>query len=231
MNFNITKKVIKKFIRLFRKKSFALNELDLKLLAHLEFKSGFFVEVGANDGISQSNTLLLEQKLDWRGILIEAIPSLAKQCMFNRPKCIVENCALVSSNYEASYVEMRYCNLMSVVKGGMKNPEDEEYHIQRGKRFLGVNENVHTVKARAMTLTQVLEKHCIDEVDFLSLDVEGYETEVLKGIDLRRHAPKWMLIEVRNRDEIESIIATQYRPVSTLHSCESYADILYERLT
>jgi hypothetical protein len=60
------------------KRSFGLNELDVKLANHIRFRRGFFVEVGGNDGISQSNTAYLERYLGWRGLLIEPIPELAR---------------------------------------------------------------------------------------------------------------------------------------------------------
>ncbi len=229
MNLLNAKKIITRLLRPFRKQSFALNELDLKLMRHLGFSNGFFIEAGANDGISQSNTLLLEQKLNWTGLLIEAIPSLAGKCKINRPKCIVENCALVSSDYPHQHVEMRYCNLMSVVKGGMRNSAEEDYHIESGKKFLRDNEEVHVVDVPAMTLSGVLDKHQIKNVNFLSLDVEGYESEVLKGIDFSRHAPDFMLIEVRYRDDIERIINNRYQEIAVLNSNQSYSDILYGR--
>lgn len=161
--------------RISRKNSYALNALDLKLLQYINFEYGFFIEVGANDGINQSNTLLLEKKLNWNGLLIEAIPSLAEKCAINRPRCIVDNYALVSSIYTHDYVEMRYCNLMSVVKGGLGSQSEEDSHINSGKKFLKSGEQVYVVAVPTATLSEVLDKHSISHVDLLSLDVEGYE--------------------------------------------------------
>src|SRR5439155_17808987 len=99
------------------RKSFALDQLDLQLGPYLNFKKGFFVEAGANDGIKQSNTLFFEKYYRWKGILIEPIPELAEKCRINRPKCIVENFALVPFGFKDSYADMTYCGLMSLVKG------------------------------------------------------------------------------------------------------------------
>ena len=49
----------------------ALNELDKKIEKYLNYKDGFFIEMGANDGINQSNTVFLERKYNWHGMLIE----------------------------------------------------------------------------------------------------------------------------------------------------------------
>lgn len=57
--------------------SYSLNELDIKLLKYINKRNGFFIEVGANNGISQTNTLLFEKNYGWNGMLIEAIPDLS----------------------------------------------------------------------------------------------------------------------------------------------------------
>ena len=55
--------------------SHGLDGLDVRLLPHLRAGPGTFVEAGAHDGLTQSNTLLLERIRDWRGLLIEPSPS------------------------------------------------------------------------------------------------------------------------------------------------------------
>lgn len=214
--------------RIFPKKhSFALNELDLKLRRFITKRRGFFVEAGANDGIRQSNTLYLEKYYGWKGLLIEAIPELVEHCVVNRPKCIVENCALVSSAYPSDHVEMKYCNLMSVVNDNLNKLTIDE-HIDSGKKFLRENEQVYSIEVPAKTLSSVLTKHGVSKIDLLSLDVEGYEAQVLNGLNFNNHRPRFLLIEVRDKKEIDSILLPMYKPIAVLYSSTSYEDILYE---
>lgn len=213
---------------LFERKSYALNNLDKKLASYIKKRRGFFVEAGANDGIAQSNTLYFERYLGWKGLLVEPIPELVARCRRNRPGCIVENCALVSCDYPYKTVTMRYCGLMSIVKGAMK-PREEETHIKAGLQFLREGERPYSVTVPACTLSEILDRHRIQKIDLLSLDIEGYEAEVLKGIDFERHKPHFLLVEVRHslRDEIETIIAPWYRLLAVLSTYEKYSDILY----
>lgn len=204
-----------------RQESFSLNQLDLKLEPYLKFKKGFFIEAGANDGIAQSNTLFFEKYHDWKGILIEPIPELAAKCRTNRPNCIVENCALVPFDFTGTDVGMRYCNLMSLVKGAMKSEEDDLTHIRQGCEVQNIES--YELRVPARTLTSILDQHLIQRIDLLSLDVEGFELDVLKGIDFDKYKPSFMLIEARFRDEIDSFLNPLYEPITEL----SYHDVLY----
>jgi len=211
------------------RRSFALNELDFKLRPYLDYRGGFFVEAGANDGINQSNTLYFEKYLGWHGLLIEAIPALAESCRRNRPNCQVESCALVAAGYPQPTVEMRYANLMSFVKGAFGSEQEDARYLESGQRFLRGDEKPYTLAVPARTLSQVLAARGIDRVDFMSLDVEGAEIEVLQGIDLEVIAPAFLLVEVWHEkgDRIKALLAPFYELVQVLNANDSYADILF----
>lgn len=182
---------------------------------------GFFVEAGANDGIAQSNTSGLETWAGWRGLLVEPIPALAERCRRNRPKSLVEPCALVSADYAEPTVELWDCNLMSLVRGSRPEIEERE-HLRKGESYQGVTSTLVTAPAR--TLSALLDHHDVSKVDFLSLDLEGYELSALQGLDLVRHAPRFLLIEAGDRPEIQSFLGPLYRPVATLGD-----DTLFQR--
>ena len=74
-------------------------------MAYLNYGDGFYVELGANDGISQSNTLYLEKNLNWRGVLVEPNNRNYLKCVQNRSElnAIFHN-ACVSFNYKKKFV-------------------------------------------------------------------------------------------------------------------------------
>ncbi len=205
------------------KRSYSLYDIDLKLKPYLlPIKNGVFIEAGANDGISQSNTILYERKFGWKGLLIEPIPELAKKCKLNRPKSIVESCALVSNDFKESFVTMRYSNLMTLVKGGMKTKEEEDEHIKTGTEMKNIK--TYEVDVPSSTLSNLLSKNSINKVDFISLDVEGYELEVLKGLDFKKYKPSFILIEARYKEDIDSFMkSVDYKEIDQL----SFHDFLY----
>ena len=204
------------------RESFALAELDLKLLAYLNFQRGTYIEAGANDGIDQSNTYYFEKYMDWRGLLVEAIPDLADRCRSNRPNSIVENAALVPFGYEPAYVDMTYCNLMSIVKGARKSEAEDLDHIRRGREVQNIES--YELRVPARTLNSILEQHKIEDIDLFSLDVEGFELNVLKGIDFDKYRPRFILVEANFRPEIDSFLSPVYEPIGML----SQLDVLYK---
>ena len=169
------------------------NDLDNKLAKYLNFRGGFFIEVGANDGYSESNTYYLERILGWQGVLVEGIPELYERCRRQRRKAHVYNCALVEKDYAEPTVQMHFAHLMSVVEGSRQDSEAEAKHISKGIRVYKLDES-YIVKVPARTLESILDElpHPL-KIDFFSLDVEGYELNVLKGLNLEKYRPKYIL--------------------------------------
>ncbi len=227
--------MLKKKISKLRKKIFeamgsdrysrpSLYDIDKKLEKYLTHRNGFFIEVGANNGFNQSNTYFFECCRGWTGILIEGIPELYEQCVVERPNSKVFNCALVSDDFSEPYVTMKYANLMSIVKGAFKSEEADENHVKRGSE---IQKNVvpYEIEVPARTLTSILDECNVQEIDLFSLDVEGFELNVLKGLDLNKYKPRYILVEARFKKEIDVYLSDFYVQVDKL----SYHDYLYQR--
>ncbi len=95
----------------------------LDLSPYLPAGPGFYVEAGAYDGYTESNTYYLERFKGWTGVLVEAIPALYAECVRRRPRSYVANCALVSSEFPDDEVAMQFGGVMSVVKDYRMSPE------------------------------------------------------------------------------------------------------------
>jgi FkbM family methyltransferase len=177
-----------------------LNGLDVRLADALEWRpNGMFIELGGNDGLQQSNSFLLERELGWRGILIEAVPELAAEAARNRPHATIV-CAAVSSASHFGIASMDEQDLVS---------------------------KMSTTPGRLLVATTTLST-IVDQVtsgeppDLLSIDVEGHEIDVLEGLDLTRHRPRWILVETAQRPNVSKALEC-YELVAQL----SYHDYLY----
>ena len=203
----------------------ALHDMDHQLERYLPEQGGFFVEAGGNDGYTQSNTYVFERRHGWHGVLVEPVPELARACALERPGSRVVRAALVATGFSDREVSLRFGGLMTVVVGGRE--ADDEWVA--AAHTVGQEEPPHELRAPARTLSSILDEMRAPEVDLLSLDVEGYEAQALAGLDLERHAPRFVLVEMRDtevdRVPIDAILGERYIDIDAL----SPFDILYAR--
>jgi FkbM family methyltransferase len=198
----------------------ALFGMDEKLTELMPWDGGTFVEAGAHDGYTQSNTYYLERHRNWSGALVEPIPELCELCERRRPRSHVVGCALVGPDFGRETAEVQFGDLMSVVGNAGS-------HACGGLAVAG--RRGYTVEVPARTLSDVLTDADYSRIDLMVLDVEGRELEVLAGLDFGRHAPRYLLVEALNREAhqpaLDCVLAAHYDFVDAL----SEYDLLYRR--
>ncbi len=185
-----------------------LDELDRKIEKYLNYQGGYYVELGANNGRLSSNTLYYERHKSWRGILVEPAPNLFLECRKNRSdRNHIVCAACVSFDYPAEFVKILYSDSMSVSLDVDSDIPDPAAHAELGRQFLRGGETVFTFGALARTLDSILrEANAPRVIDFLSLDVEGSELDVLKGIDHEEFRFRYMLIECRDVARLQAFL-------------------------
>ncbi len=163
-------------------------------------QEGFFVEVGANDPCGGSQTWLLEQN-GWRGILIEPQSAFFQRLVKERKHSKIYQAAC-STPEKRGTAELHIASFNGF--STLKKQEDSH-----GISFKG------TETVQVMALDDILEKEENPRVDFVSLDVEGGELDVLQGFSLERHRPALVLIEdgVRTLDKHRHMTRRGYKLV------------------
>jgi FkbM family methyltransferase len=157
---------------------------DKLLFKHFaEKRNGFYVEVGALDGIYVSNTFFFEQ-IGWQGVLIEPIAEAANKCAQARPRSQIVCCAAVAPNSPPE-IEFEVVEGWEALSAPSLNRE----------RLHEYEPNVRKVIVQAKTLDTILQEANVSQIDFLTIDVEGHEWAVLQGFTISRWHPEIVIIE------------------------------------
>lgn len=167
--------------------------------------NGFFVEIGAYDGVSMSNTYLLEYDYNWKGVCVEANPTYFSHLVKNRPNCINLSYAVFNENdKQMSFIDDK--------SGGCSG-------------FVETNSHTHILHNPIITVTTKKLTTILDElnapsfIEFLSLDTEGSEWEILNSHDFDKYIFGYICVEhnfiatnrMKLRELLESKGYTYYR--------------------
>jgi FkbM family methyltransferase len=159
-------------------------------------RNGVFVDIGAHDGISFSNTFYIEKHLGWSGLAIEPMPDVFERLSRNRD-CIKVNGCISDRSGKASFRKISgYSEMLS----GLVEQYDPR-HLQRIEREIGAHGgSMEEIEMACYRLNSLLEEHGLLDVDYLNIDVEGAEYGILRSIDFSAVNIKVCGIENNYRD-------------------------------
>jgi FkbM family methyltransferase len=150
---------------------------------------GVCVEVGAYNGESCSNTYFFENK-GWSCLCIEPIPSQYEKCKVIRKNCV--NYAVSDSNKED--VPFMIFNIGDDKNESAMSSLDPDTRLIKSHKHM-INSTVE-IKVKCRTLTSILDDaNFSKEIDFISIDTENTELNVLKGFDFSKYSVKYFIIE------------------------------------
>lgn len=187
-------------------RSFALNSMDKKILRELGTK-GFYLEIGGNDGVTQSNTYRLYRN-GWKGILIEPNYQSYKLCKHFRRRDAIVNSACVSLSHEEPFVYL-----------SDKNLESSQFNI-------ALNDEKYIAPAKPLN-SILREQQAPKFIEFFSLDVEGAELEVLKGLNFDEYEFGVILVEIRM--DVAVVVSYLHSYGYELVTKYSHHDFLFKR--
>jgi FkbM family methyltransferase len=161
--------------------SYAQNSEDILLSRVFPERDGFYLDIGANHPVFHSVTKLFSER-GWRGINIEPTPNLHQLLAEDRPRDINLNVGVGASEGVLTFYE--------TARHGWSTfrPELAEHYRRQGVQ-------VAEQPIPVTTLARICEEHVDRTIDFLKIDAEGFEREVLLGADFTRWRPRVLLIE------------------------------------
>jgi FkbM family methyltransferase len=138
-----------------------------------------YVDIGANDGYTYSNTIYFENVLNWKGICIEPHPTAFKK-LENTRKSANYNCCISDKDENIDFLLIEgYAEMLS----GIYDKYDPR-HLERIEREIEQNGGYKKiVEIQSRRINDILEENSLYKIGYLSIDTEGSELEILKSID------------------------------------------------
>ena len=205
-----------------KKISYSLTSIDLIVDYIFKKNNGIYIDVGCNHPVYNNNTYLLNKK-GWQGINIDIDKKSVQLFDLFRKKDLNINLAVSSKKTELEYINFHEKSPINMIKTNQ-------------------NRNLHslekTKKIKSDTLDSIIEKSQFKDkkIDFVSIDVEGHELEVIKGFNLKKYKPSIIVIEfldkslkkieiknfnldnIVNSEIYKLMIKNDYHMVNWLHS-------------
>ena len=156
-----------------------LNQ-DLNVISFFNNKNDmYFIDIGANDGKTLSNTFLLEKQYNWKGICSEPLPSAFKKLIKCRSVVCDNNAVFRKSGLSLEFSES---NLMS----GITDFIDANENAKKGNKII----------VKTITLQSLLDNYKAPKIiQYFSLDTEGTELEILKSVDFSTYTFLYINLE------------------------------------
>lgn len=191
---------------------------DIICLEINDFKTnGFFVEFGATNGLMGSNTYMLEKQFNWNGILCEPGINWHKELLLNRSCHIDKSCVYSNSDSKITFFESVHPELSTIEI--FKNSDQHS-----ASRFLMKKYDVETI-----SLEDLLRKYNAPKIiDYLSIDTEGSEFDILNAFDFSKYKFKYISIEhnfqVEKRNQIYNLLVkNHYKRIYTdISECDDW---------
>ena len=153
---------------------------------------GFFLDIGANDGVTINNSWFFENRRGWKGICFEPNPDVFAKLASNR-KCDCIEAALCDRDGEATFVKVEGgAEMLS----GLESSMDDDHK----RRIANENSGIRHITVKTRDINSLLAERGITSIDLISLDIEGGELELLSKIDLSKIRVKALTIENNHKD-------------------------------
>lgn len=201
-----------------------VNEIFFKNKTH-----GVFIDIGAHDGKTGSNTYFFEKELQWNGICFEPLPHLFEKLQQERMSVCINSCV---SAVQGEVAFLHVDSIDEMLSGMICTYDPRQLNIV-------LNDISHyggackTLMLPSVTLSSVLDEHQIFHIDFLSIDTEGSELSILKTIDFKKYTIDVITIENNygNPEIKEHLERNGYIFIKSIWPDEIYAsnDFLYSK--
>jgi FkbM family methyltransferase len=153
-------------------------------------RDGFFLDVGCAFPRRNSTTFYLDKHLGWTGIGVDAVAEYSEPWASHRPGTKFLNLLISDhSDTEDTFYRAAWWEVSSAKKEMVEKPggRDEPYEYTE-------------IKVRTITIDKLLEDNGVEKLDFMSMDIEGFQMTALAAFDIQKYQPELVCIEAYRPD-------------------------------
>lgn len=162
-------------------------------------RNGFFLDIGAHDGISLNDTYFFEKELGWSGICIEPLPEVYESLEKNRNCDCIFGCVSVEEGVSKEFLRLSGPHEVEMLSGIIDNYDTR--HLRRiGRELEELDGTFEIIESPCYNLNRILEEKGVTRVNFLSLDIEGGEYEILQDLDFSKFQVDVIVLEDNYHD-------------------------------
>lgn len=178
-----------------------LNEVLFKGKQH-----GFFLDIGAHDGVTLSNSYFFEKEMGWTGICVEPIPEVFARLQQNRVATLINAC-ITDTDGEIAFTRITgYSEMLS----GITKQQDEKHLDRINREIAEKGGSVEQIVVAGISLRSLFIQQQVTLIDFVSIDTEGNELPIIESFPFDLVQPKIFLVENNNKDNtVKNLLAKQ----------------------
>jgi FkbM family methyltransferase len=191
-----------------------------------DLQHGFFIDLGAYDGVESSNTLFFEESLGWSGICVEPLPHIFLKLLANRKAACINKCALdrygkaqflhvIPQKQPTPPIGERRSNVEKL--SGLVECSTEQHQKMMKKMVKDVGGSIGFFEAECVPINDIL-AGAPQKIDLLSIDTEGSEFRILQAIDFTQFKIDVIVVEdlFSDRELLRFMKANNYSYVATV---------------
>lgn len=185
-------------------------------------RNGFFLDIGANDGITFSNTYFFEKELGWQGICFEPLKNAFQKLQNCRTSININACASTEDKTDYFLSVAGYGEMLS----GLKSKYDERHSQRLHDTIREHGGQITEMEIECRDVNKILETNAVLNIDFISIDTEGNELEILRGINYDKVHIKVIVVENNYRSDVfKTFLNTKgFEKISRLETDEVYVN-------
>jgi FkbM family methyltransferase len=175
------------------------------VIKHLNgMRNGYFVDIGAYDGLEFSNTYTLEKDYGWTGLLVECDPAVSRALKHNRTSIVETRAVWKESNVDVEFKS---------IEGGKLSGISEKLAHKKAVSRSGKIYSLQTISLNDLFIHHQCPKH----INYMSVDIEGAEYDVLSAFDFSHTFDVVSIEHIRDREKIIDLMTSKgYKAAKTI---------------